>query len=103
MRRFTCLLERLGATWGRVYPLFNLLPGRRKRTWSVKRDSGRRDAYPTVSGLRRLYTIPWRILAARTVLCISIAIVIGPTPPGTGVIREALAETASKSTSPTSR
>ncbi len=32
----------------------------------------------------------------------SIVIVIGPTPPGTGVIREAISFTASKSTSPTS-
>ena len=31
----------------------------------------------------------------------SIVIVIGPTPPGTGVIREAISFTASKSTSPT--
>ena len=40
---------------------------------------------------------------AVTVLLINIAIVIGPTPPGTGVIAEHLGATASKSTSPTSR
>jgi len=33
-------------------------------------------------------------------LAISIAIVIGPTPPGTGVIRQASGATAAKSTSP---
>lgn len=32
----------------------------------------------------------------------SIATVMGPTPPGTGVILEAILETFSKSTSPTS-
>ena len=36
------------------------------------------------------------------VLAINIAIVIGPTPPGTGVIADALALTSSKATSPTS-
>ena len=40
---------------------------------------------------------------ALTVFAISIAIVIGPTPPGTGVIAEALADTSSNATSPTSR
>src|SRR6185312_9218157 len=40
--------------------------------------------------------------AACTVLRSSIAIVIGPTPPGTGVIAEASSATASWSTSPTS-
>ena len=63
----------------------------------------RRSQTAATAGLRWLHTIPLRILAARTVLCISIAIVIGPTPPGTGVSSEALAATASKSTSPTSR
>src|SRR5207247_2912385 len=41
--------------------------------------------------------------AARTVFCISIAIVIGPTPPGFGVIMPATGWTRAKSTSPTSR
>ena len=40
---------------------------------------------------------------ALTVFAISIAIVIGPTPPGTGVIAEAFGETSSNATSPTSR
>ena len=39
---------------------------------------------------------------AATVFDISIATVIGPTPPGTGVILEHLGATFSKSTSPTS-
>jgi len=39
---------------------------------------------------------------ALIVFDISIAIVIGPTPPGTGVIAPATFETLSKSTSPTS-
>ena len=41
--------------------------------------------------------------AARTVFCMSIAMVIGPTPPGLGVIRPAMGWTAAKATSPTSR
>src|SRR5436309_13439175 len=41
--------------------------------------------------------------AAYTVFDRSIAIVIGPTPPGTGEIASALGRTASKSTSPTVR
>ncbi len=40
---------------------------------------------------------------AFTVFDISIAIVIGPTPPGTGVIAAAFCATSSKATSPTSR
>ena len=40
-------------------------------------------------------------MAAATVLASSIAIVIGPTPPGTGVIAPATSLTGSKSTSPT--
>src|SRR5215216_8033040 len=43
-----------------------------------------------------------RTLAARSVLARSIAIVMGPTPPGTGVIAPATSLAASKSTSPTS-
>src|SRR5256885_2837705 len=42
-----------------------------------------------------------RDLAADTVLSSSIAMVIGPTPPGTGVIAPATSRAASKSTSPT--
>src|SRR4051794_22332057 len=42
------------------------------------------------------------ISAARTVFSISMAIVILPTPPGTGVIFDATCFTPSKSTSPTS-
>jgi len=41
--------------------------------------------------------------AARTVFFISMATVIGPTPPGTGVIHPAFFLASSKSTSPTSR
>src|SRR5665213_1891883 len=41
--------------------------------------------------------------AACAVLARSMAIVIGPTPPGTGVIAAAISRTASKSTSPQSR
>src|SRR5512137_1083255 len=40
--------------------------------------------------------------AARNVFSIRVAIVIGPTPPGTGVMAEAMSMTAAKSTSPTS-
>src|SRR5205814_1433196 len=43
------------------------------------------------------------LLAAVSVLSISIAIVIGPTPPGTGVRSDATSRTESKSTSPTRR
>ena len=41
-------------------------------------------------------------LQALMVFDINIAIVIGPTPPGTGVMAPAISDTASKSTSPTS-
>ena len=40
--------------------------------------------------------------AARTVLTIRQAMVIGPTPPGTGVIAPATCEASAKFTSPTS-
>ena len=40
--------------------------------------------------------------AAITVFAISMAIVIGPTPPGTGVMAPATFDAAAKSTSPTS-
>jgi hypothetical protein len=42
-------------------------------------------------------------LAAFSVFAISIAIVIGPTPPGTGVIALAFFDTSSNATSPTRR
>src|SRR5690606_37498253 len=41
--------------------------------------------------------------AASSVFCISVATVIGPTPPGTGVIQEARLAASSKPTSPTRR
>src|SRR5579862_1892703 len=44
----------------------------------------------------------WASRAAITVLASSIVIVIGPTPPGTGVIAPATSLTLAKSTSPTS-
>src|SRR5207237_370443 len=43
-----------------------------------------------------------RSWAARSVFCNSMLIVIGPTPPGTGVSADATWRTASKSTSPAS-
>lgn len=42
------------------------------------------------------------VIAAFTVFFMSIAIVIGPTPPGTGVIADATGSAVSNSTSPTS-
>jgi len=39
---------------------------------------------------------PCLILAARTVLCMSMAMVIGPTPPGTGVMSAAFGATVPK-------
>ena len=48
-------------------------------------------------------TVQCNCLAAFTVFAISIAIVIGPTPPGTGVIALAFFDTSSNATSPTSR
>src|SRR5207249_707150 len=53
-------------------------------------------------GAARAHAMPsWRS-AARSVLRSSIAMVIGPTPPGTGVIARARAATLANSTSPTS-
>ena len=46
------------------------------------------------------YAIPTDIFNALRVFFISIVIVIGPTPPGTGVIDPAISLAASKSTSP---
>ena len=43
------------------------------------------------------------VKAERTVFCINMATVMGPTPPGTGVIAEATNLASSKSTSPTKR
>ncbi len=51
----------------------------------------------------RVYAIEESALAAFSVFFISIATVISPTPPGTGVIAFATLLTGSKSTSPTSR
>jgi len=48
-------------------------------------------------------SIPAALLADSTVLKSSMVIVIGPTPPGTGVMNEAFSLIASKSTSPTRR
>ncbi len=61
-----------------------------------------------VSGDRRRYDSDhaWRVflssarLAASTVLLMSMATVIGPTPPGTGVTKEALDVASSYATSP---
>src|SRR6185295_6077548 len=63
-------------------------------------ERGTRERVPR----RRLAHAATRVpsLAAATVLASSIATVIGPTPPGTGVIHDARARAASKSTSPTS-
>ncbi len=47
------------------------------------------------------HEIPYLAPAARRVLASSMARVMGPTPPGTGVMYDALSTTASKSTSPT--
>src|SRR4029453_909128 len=47
------------------------------------------------------HAVPARRSAARSVLRRSIAIVMGPTPPGTGVIARTRSETPPKSTSPT--
>src|SRR5438105_10610058 len=55
-------------------------------------------AATTPQGLRRM--LPLNV-AALTVFDRSMAIVIGPTPPGTGAIAEAIALTRAKSTSPT--
>src|SRR5690606_13683154 len=46
-------------------------------------------------------SLVYHLSAATTVLVSSIAIVIGPTPPGTGVIQPATSLTLSNSTSPT--
>jgi len=57
------------------------------------------------AALRRIFQAIGAALceAAFTVFVRSIAMVIGPTPPGTGEIAEAFSFTASKSTSPTTR
>ena len=49
-----------------------------------------------------LHLLSYFYLTVSTQLFINIAIVIGPTPPGTGVIALTLSTTSSKSTSPQS-
>ena len=49
-----------------------------------------------------VYLMPFWSLAAMRVFFISMAIVMGPTPPGTGVIAEHFGSTEAKSTSPQS-
>src|SRR5579863_1295803 len=70
---------------------------------SAERRSGRVVHH---AGARAVHQPPllipcWRTLASRVLLS-SVAIVIGPTPPGTGVIQAARAAAAANSTSPTS-
>ena len=48
------------------------------------------------------FLTPKALFAESKVLDKSMAIVMGPTPPGTGVIAEAFKEASSKQTSPTS-
>src|SRR5262249_30936952 len=60
----------------------------------------RPDPAPTVRPAMTSAPAAWA-RAACSVLRSSIAIVIGPTPPGTGVIADATSTTAAKSTSPT--
>ena len=58
---------------------------------------------PVVQADSLYYAIPTVRLALSRVLRSSIAMVIGPTPPGTGVMADATSLTSSKATSPTSR
>src|SRR4029077_3834043 len=59
----------------------------------------RRCPYPTVDASE----VDEESRAALTVFAINMAIVIGPTPPGTGVIAAVFGATSSKATSPPSR
>ena len=77
--------------------------------WLIRPTSSRR--YP-VARYSRSSVGPWPSAgagkpaiaqAARTVLASRQAIVIGPTPPGTGVIAPAISVTSAKATSPTMR
>lgn len=52
---------------------------------------------------RRMFYWPMTRLAPSKVFLSSIATVIGPTPPGTGVMKPATLEASAKSTSPTNR
>ena len=65
-----------------------------------------REAWPRLTNIHYVGPVPAALeasSAARTVFDNSMAIVIGPTPPGTGEIAFAFRRTASKSTSPTVR
>ena len=85
--------------------------GRRRLTPSVRRHAAAGARRPARSGTSAAaithlpygskYTAPYLRSAATTVWCSSTAIVMGPTPPGTGVRRLALVITSSKATSPT--
>ena len=60
----------------------------------IEEPSAQRPRYPYAPAARR---------ADCSVFFSSIAMVIGPTPPGTGVIADATSDTGPKSTSPVSR
>lgn len=57
--------------------------------------------YCTVNDMIMAYASEKLLAAPSTVFLNSIAMVIGPTPPGTGVMKEAFSEASAKFTSPT--
>ena len=87
---------------GRVATYRLVVCSRRANSSRNHQVSDREDRRKTVG--RGIWSHPKEAcLAAFTVFAISIAIVIGPTPPGTGVIALAFFDTSSNETSPTSR
>ena len=89
-------------TWSDRRPRTSRGTSRRAARRRRRRRSARPGGAGSVPRRARLHLRRRGALAASSVLRSSIAIVIGPTPPGTGVISPARSTALSKSTSPTS-
>lgn len=68
----------------------------KKLKWVECRASIIHSTYLTTKLYATVSTAPLAMIAARSVFCISMAIVIGPTPPGTGVMAPATSLASSK-------
>src|SRR5207302_8052867 len=116
MRARKCIAEDSGSTASRIQQYYGRVSdpclcerhkfSRRSRSFSPQKLSHASCSHGPVDRLdmhvpqARGYS---DCLAALTVFAISIAMVIGPTPPGTGVIALAFFDTSSNATSPTRR
>jgi hypothetical protein len=86
-------------SWTRIFPRNHAQGIRFQKINGIKKEAPLHATLPVVSVMDYLSCIP----AARKVFAINMAIVIGPTPPGTGVMNPATSFASAKQTSPTSR